>query len=39
MSNSFVYPRHPRMYEEAGFTFVRPKGLRVTVMRRTVDPT
>jgi hypothetical protein len=26
------------MYEEAGFQFVRSKGLKNTVMRRTIEP-
>lgn len=38
MSNSFVYNGTRTMYEEAGFEFVRAKGLRNTVMRRTVPP-
>ncbi|TDD59469.1 GNAT family N-acetyltransferase [Kribbella antibiotica] len=38
MSNSFVYNGTRTMYEQAGFTFVRPKGLKNTVMRRTVQP-
>ncbi len=38
MSNSFVYNGTRTMYEEAGFEFIRPKGLRNTVMRRVVDP-
>lgn len=38
MNNSFVYNGTRTMYEEAGFEFVRPKGLRNTVMRRTVEP-
>lgn len=37
MSNSFVYNGTRAMYEEAGFEFVRPKGLKNTVMRRTVE--
>lgn len=36
MSNSFVYNGTRTMYEEAGFEFIRSKGLRNTVMRRTV---
>ncbi|MFX4273888.1 GNAT family N-acetyltransferase [Propionibacteriaceae bacterium Y1685] len=36
MNNSFVYNGTRTMYEEAGFEFIRPKGLRNTVMRRTV---
>ena len=39
MSNSFVYNGTRGMYEDAGFEFIRPKGLRNTVMRRTVEPT
>lgn len=39
MSNSFVYNGTRTMYEEAGFEFARPKGLKNTVMRRTVRPT
>jgi len=38
MNNSFVYNGTRAMYEEAGFVFVRPKGLKNTVMRRTVEP-
>ena len=38
MSNSFVYNGTRRMYEEAGFEFVRAKGLKNTVMRRSVRP-
>lgn len=36
MSNSFVYNGTRAMYEAAGFEFVRPKGLKNTVMRRTI---
>ena len=36
MNNSFVYNGTRTMYEEAGFEFVRAKGLKNTVMRRTV---
>ena len=36
MSSSFLYNGTRAMYERCGFTFVRPKGLRNTVMRRTV---
>ncbi|SDH51634.1 GNAT family N-acetyltransferase [Agrococcus jejuensis] len=36
MSNSFVYNGTRTMYEAAGFAFVRPKGLKNTVMRRAV---
>lgn len=39
MSNSFVYNGTRGMYEDAGFEFIRAKGLRNTVMRRRVDPT
>jgi len=38
MSNSFVYNGTRTMYEEAGFEFVRSKGLKNTVMRRTIRP-
>lgn len=38
MSNSFVYNGTRAMYEQAGFEFIRAKGLRNTVMRRTVEP-
>jgi GNAT superfamily N-acetyltransferase len=38
MNNSFVYNGTRTMYEEAGFGFVRPKGMKNTVMRRTVEP-
>lgn len=36
MSSSFVYDGTRTMYEAAGFSFVRTKGLRNTVMRREV---
>ncbi len=36
MSSSFVYNGTRAMYERAGFALIRPKGLRNTVMRRTV---
>nr|WP_156250543.1 GNAT family N-acetyltransferase [Pseudactinotalea terrae] len=36
MSNSFVYNGTRTMYEQAGFEFIRSKGLRNTVMRRTI---
>lgn len=36
MSNSFVYNGTRTMYERAGFEFVRSKGLKNTVMRRTI---
>jgi GNAT superfamily N-acetyltransferase len=38
MSASFLYNGTRRMYEEAGFTHQRPKGLKNCVMVRTVDP-
>ena len=38
MNNSFVYNGTRAMYEEAGFGFVRSKGMKNTVMRRTVEP-
>lgn len=38
MSNSFVYNGTRTMYEEAGFEFVRAKGLKNTVMRCTIQP-
>src|SRR5690606_40757815 len=38
MNNSFVYNGTRAMYEEAGFEYVRSKGLKNTVMRRTVEP-
>lgn len=37
-SSSFFYNGTRAMYERCGFTFVRDKGLRNTVMRRTVEP-
>jgi GNAT superfamily N-acetyltransferase len=37
-SNSFVYNGTRTMYEEAGFAHIRSKGLKNTVMRRTVEP-
>lgn len=39
MSSSFLYNGTRAMYERCGFDFVRPKGLKNTVMRRTVAPT
>ena len=36
MSSSFLYNGTRAMYERCGFEFVRPKGLKNTVMRRTV---
>ncbi len=38
MNNSFLYNGTCAMYEEAGFGFVRSKGMKNTVMRRTVRP-
>ena len=38
-SSSFLYNGTTRVYERAGFELLRPKGLRNTVMRRTVEPT
>ena len=38
MNNSFVYNGTRTMYEQAGFEFVRSKGLKNTVMRRTIRP-
>jgi GNAT superfamily N-acetyltransferase len=38
MSSSFLYNGTRRMYEEAGFTFQRPKGQKNCVMVRTVAP-
>jgi GNAT superfamily N-acetyltransferase len=38
MSSSFLYNGTRRMYEEAGFTFDRSKGLKNCVMTRTVGP-
>jgi GNAT superfamily N-acetyltransferase len=38
MSNSHLYDGTRAMYEEAGFEFVRPKGMKNTVMRRMVQP-
>lgn len=37
MNNSFVYNGTRTMYEDAGFEFIRSKGLRNTVMRRSVE--
>lgn len=36
MNNSFVYNGTRAMYEQAGFAFIRAKGMKNTVMRRTV---
>jgi len=33
----FLYNGTRRMYERVGFEFIRPKGMKNTVMRRTVD--
>jgi GNAT superfamily N-acetyltransferase len=38
MSSSFLYNGTRGLYERAGFTYIRPKGLRNTVMRRRVEP-
>lgn len=38
MSSSFLYNGTRAMYERYGFDFVRPKGMKNTVMRRTVAP-
>ncbi|WP_167131447.1 GNAT family N-acetyltransferase [Paramicrobacterium chengjingii] len=38
MNNSFVYNGTRTMYEDSGFEFVRSKGLKNTVMRRTIEP-
>ena len=38
VSSSFLYNGTRPLYERLGFEFVRPKGLKNTVMRRTVDP-
>ena len=35
---SFLYNGTRRMYENAGFTYVRPKGINHCVMTRTVEP-
>ncbi|GEK80612.1 GNAT family N-acetyltransferase [Agrococcus baldri] len=37
-NNSFLYNGTRTMYEEAGFDHIRPKGMKNTVMRRTVEP-
>lgn len=36
LSSSFLYNGTRAVYERAGFEFVRPKGMKNTVMRRTV---
>ena len=38
MSSSFLYNGTRRMYEEAGFTYQRSKGLKNCVMTQAVDP-
>ena len=38
MSSSFLYNGTGAMYERCGFDFVRSKGMKNTVMRRTVAP-
>jgi GNAT superfamily N-acetyltransferase len=38
MSSSFLYNGTRGLYERVGFEYVRPKGLRNCVMRRSVDP-
>jgi ribosomal protein S18 acetylase RimI-like enzyme len=38
MNASFLYNLTRHAYEEAGFTYVRPKGQGNCVMRRTVEP-
>ena len=38
LSSSFLYNGTRAVYERAGFDFVRPKGMKNTVMRRTVAP-
>lgn len=38
MSSSFLYNGTREVYERVGFTYIRPKGLRNCVMRRTVGP-
>lgn len=35
---SFLYNGTRSLYEQAGFTYLRPKGLNHTVMRRTLAP-
>lgn len=36
-SSSFLYNGTRRLYERLGFTYVRPKGLKNCVMRKTVE--
>ena len=38
LSSSFLYNGTKAVYERAGFDFIRPKGLKNTVMRRSVAP-
>jgi GNAT superfamily N-acetyltransferase len=38
VSSSFLYNATRTVYERMGFEYVRPKGLKNTVMRRTVEP-
>lgn len=38
LNNSFVHNQTRTMYEQGGIEFVRPKGLKNTVMRRTIPP-
>jgi GNAT superfamily N-acetyltransferase len=38
MSSSFLYNGTRSLYERVGFQYVRPKGLRNCVMRRSVGP-
>ena len=38
MSSSFLYNGTRGMYERVGFEYLRPKGLRNCVMRRSVGP-
>jgi hypothetical protein len=37
-SASFLYSAARSLFEEAGFSFVRPKGTKNCVMRTTVSP-
>ncbi|WP_278234462.1 GNAT family N-acetyltransferase [Isoptericola sp. AK164] len=38
LSSSFLYNGTKAVYERAGFDFIRPKGMKNTVMRRSVAP-
>jgi GNAT superfamily N-acetyltransferase len=38
VSSSFLYNGTVPLYERMGFEYVRPKGLKNSVMRRTVEP-